>query len=102
MADVWYPGRLRHCVHGALRPHGLAAGRDVPDARALYGDEPALQYRHRLVGGIQPALSFAIVAATGNIYAGLWYPVGVGITAIVVALLFLKETKGRDLSAIES
>jgi len=53
-------------------------------------------------GGIQPALSFAIVAATGNIYAGLWYPVGVGITAIVVALLFLKETKGRDLSAIES
>ncbi len=51
-------------------------------------------------GGIQPALSFAIVAATGNIYAGLWYPVGVGITAIVVALLFLKETKGRDLSAI--
>ena len=51
-------------------------------------------------GGIQPALSFAIVAATGNIYAGLWYPVGVGITAIFVALLFLKETKGRDLSAI--
>jgi len=52
-------------------------------------------------GGIQPALSFAIVAATGNIYAGLWYPVGVGITAILVALVFLKETKGRDLHAIE-
>jgi hypothetical protein len=51
-------------------------------------------------GGIQPALSFAIVAATGNIYAGLWYPVGVGITAIIVALLFLKETKGRDLNAV--
>ncbi len=53
-------------------------------------------------GGIQPALSFAIVAATGNIYAGLWYPVGVGITAILVALVFLKETKGRDLHTIES
>jgi len=52
-------------------------------------------------GGIQPALSFAIVAATGNIYAGLWYPVGVGITAILVALVFLKETKGRDLHTIE-
>ena len=52
-------------------------------------------------GGIQPALSFAIVAATGNIYAGLWYPVGVGITAILVALIFLKETKGRDLHTIE-
>ena len=53
-------------------------------------------------GGIQPALSFAIVAASGNIYAGLWYPVGVGITAIIVALIFLKETKGRDLHTIES
>ena len=52
-------------------------------------------------GGIQPALSFAIVAATGNIYAGLWYPVGVGISAAIVALIFLKETKGRDLSTIE-
>lgn len=52
-------------------------------------------------GGIQPALSFAIVAATGNIYAGLWYPVGVGISAIVIALLFLKETKGRDLHSVE-
>lgn len=52
-------------------------------------------------GGIQPALSFAIVAATGNIYAGLWYPVGVGISAIVIALLFLKETRGRDLHTVE-
>lgn len=51
-------------------------------------------------GGIQPALSFAIVAATGNIYAGLWYPVGIGISAAIVALLFLKETKGRDLHTI--
>jgi MFS family permease len=51
-------------------------------------------------GGIQPALSFAIVAATGNIYAGLWYPVGVGLSAIVIALLFLKETRGRDLNAV--
>ncbi len=53
-------------------------------------------------GGIQPALSFGIVAATGNIYAGLWYPVGVGISAAIVALLFLKETHGRDLHSIES
>jgi MFS family permease len=51
-------------------------------------------------GGIQPALSFAIVAATGNIYAGLLYPLGVAVTAIIVALLFLKETKGRDLNTV--
>ena len=53
-------------------------------------------------GGLQPVLSFAMVAASGNIYFGLWYPVGTGILAVIVALIFLKETKGRDLSTIES
>ena len=52
-------------------------------------------------GGIQPALSFAMVAATGDIYFGLWYPVIVGILAILVALIFMKETKGRELHAID-
>jgi MFS family permease len=52
-------------------------------------------------GGLQPVLSFAMVAASGNIYFGLWYPVATGILAIIVSLLFLKETKGRDLASIE-
>ncbi len=52
-------------------------------------------------GGIQPALSFAMVAATGDIYFGLWYPVITGILAVLVALVFMKETRGRDLHAIE-
>jgi MFS family permease len=52
-------------------------------------------------GGLQPALSFAIVAATGDIYFGLWYPIITGLVAVVVALFFLKETKGRDLNTIE-
>ena len=52
-------------------------------------------------GGIQPALSFAMVAATGDIYFGLYYPVVVGALAVVVAFVFMKETKGRDLHAIE-
>ncbi|MDI7775933.1 MFS transporter [Asticcacaulis sp. EMRT-3] len=52
-------------------------------------------------GGIQPALSFAMVTATGSIYFGLWYPVITGGVAAVVTLFFLKETKGRDLSEIE-
>ena len=51
-------------------------------------------------GGLQPVLSFAMVAASGNIYFGLWYPVATGLLAIVVALFFLKETKGRSLSDI--
>ncbi len=52
-------------------------------------------------GGLQPVLSFAMVAASGNIYFGLWYPVATGLVAVVVSLLFLKETKGRDLNTIE-
>ena len=52
-------------------------------------------------GGLQPALSFAMVAASGDIYFGLWYPIVTGLVAVVVSLLFLKETKGRDLHTIE-
>ena len=50
-------------------------------------------------GGFLPATAFAIVAATGNIYAGLWYPVIVAAIGFVVMLFFLPETRGRDISA---
>jgi predicted MFS family arabinose efflux permease len=49
-------------------------------------------------GGFLPAIAFAIVAATGNLYAGLWYPVSIAGVGFVVTLLFLPETKGRDIS----
>ncbi len=45
-------------------------------------------------GGFLPATVFAIVAATGNIYSGLWYPIGIAAMSFVVALIFLPETKG--------
>ena len=48
-------------------------------------------------GGFLPATVFAIVAATGNIYSGLWYPIMVAAFTFVVALLFLPETKDRDI-----
>ena len=48
-------------------------------------------------GGLVPATAFAIVAATGNIYAGLWYPVVIAGLAFCVALFFLPETRGRDI-----
>jgi MFS family permease len=51
-------------------------------------------------GGFLPATVFAIVAATGNIYSGLWYPIVVAAMSFVVALIFLPETKDRDISAI--
>jgi hypothetical protein len=49
-------------------------------------------------GGFLPATAFAIVAATGNIYSGLWYPIIVATMSFVVALLFLPETKDRDIT----
>jgi MFS family permease len=45
-------------------------------------------------GGFLPVTSFAIVAATGNIYNGLWYPVIVASVTIVIGGLFLRETRG--------
>jgi len=51
-------------------------------------------------GGFLPATAFAIVAATGDIYSGLWYPIAVAAMSFVIALIFLPETKDRDISAI--
>jgi hypothetical protein len=49
------------------------------------------------VGGFLPVTSFALVAVTGNIYAGLWYAVVFTAVPVIVALLFLKETAGKPL-----
>ena len=49
-------------------------------------------------GGMLPLLATAIVAATGDIYAGLWYPIGVAVMTLVVGAVFLKDTKGVDIS----
>jgi hypothetical protein len=43
--------------------------------------------------------SFAIVVATGGIYNGLWYPVIVASITAVVGFLFLRETKGINLTS---
>lgn len=48
-------------------------------------------------GGFLPAASFAISAATGDIYSGLWYPVSLAVVCFVVCLLFVKESKGTDI-----
>jgi MFS family permease len=51
-------------------------------------------------GGFLPATVFAIVAATGDIYSGLWYPVIVAAMSFVIGLLFLPETKDVDITKI--
>jgi MFS family permease len=50
-------------------------------------------------GGFLPAIAFAIVAATGNIYNGLWYPIAIAGMTLVVGVLFLRETKDVDIRA---
>ncbi len=48
-------------------------------------------------GGILPAVAFTIVAATGDVFAGLWYPVAIAGLCFVIGALGLPETRGRDL-----
>ena len=48
-------------------------------------------------GGFLPVTSFAIVAATGDIYDGLWYPIVVAVITAVIGSLFLRETKDDPL-----
>ncbi|MGY4213416.1 MULTISPECIES: MFS transporter [unclassified Burkholderia] len=50
-------------------------------------------------GGFLPATAFAIVAAKGNIYSGLWYPIVIALGTFVIGLLFVKETKDSNIYA---
>ena len=50
-------------------------------------------------GGFLPPTAFAIVAATGNIYSGLWYPIAIAGMTFVIGLLFMPETKDRNIYA---
>ncbi|QOZ49104.1 MFS transporter [Bradyrhizobium sp. CCBAU 53340] len=50
-------------------------------------------------GGLLPATAFAIVASTGDIYAGLWYPIVFAVITAVVGFLFLPETKDVDIQS---
>jgi len=53
-------------------------------------------------GGMLPLLATALVAASGDIYFGLWYPIIVALMTFVIGLLFLKDRKNIDLHADES
>ena len=49
-------------------------------------------------GGFLPTISFGLVAATGNMYQGLWYPVIIALMSFVIGSLFLRETKDVDIT----
>jgi MFS family permease len=48
-------------------------------------------------GGFLPTISFALVALTGDIYYGLWYPIIVALMTVVIGTFFLPETKDRQM-----
>jgi MFS-type transporter involved in bile tolerance (Atg22 family) len=50
-------------------------------------------------GGLLPTTAFAIVAATGNMYNGLWYPIIIAAATLVIGTLFIRETKDVDIYA---
>jgi Sugar (and other) transporter len=50
-------------------------------------------------GGLLPTTAFAMIAATGDIYYGLWYPVVVALGTFVIGMLFVRETKDIDIYA---
>jgi hypothetical protein len=50
-------------------------------------------------GGLLPTTAFAIVAQTGNMYNGLWYPIIIAAATFVIGTLFVRETKNVDIYA---
>jgi len=50
-------------------------------------------------GGLLPTTAFAIVAQTGNMYNGLWYPIIIALMTFVIGTIFVKETKDVDIYA---
>ncbi|MCP8465495.1 MFS transporter [Pseudomonas sp. ZM23] len=49
-------------------------------------------------GGFLPTVAFAMVAATGDIYYGLWYPIVIAVMTAILGIFFLPETKDRDIT----
>jgi len=50
-------------------------------------------------GGMLPLLATAMVAASGDIYYGLWYPIVVALMTVVIGVLFLRDNKERDIES---
>ena len=50
-------------------------------------------------GGFLPTTAFAIVAATGNVYSGLWYPIAIALMTFVIGLIFVRDRRDVDLNA---
>jgi hypothetical protein len=81
-------GRSRQCWSNCSRPRSRYTSMSLP-----------YHIGNGWFGGLLPATAFAIVASTGDIYAGLWYPIIFAAITVVVGFFFLPETKDVDISA---
>jgi MFS family permease len=52
-------------------------------------------------GGLLPTISFALVAANGDIYYGLWYPIAIAAITVVIGVLFVRETRNNNIHAAD-
>ncbi len=52
-------------------------------------------------GGLLPTISFALVAANGNIYYGLWYPIIIALITVAIGAFFVRETKDNNIYATD-
>lgn len=50
------------------------------------------------IGGLLPPMAFALVAASGSSYAGLWYPLAFAVVTVIVGALMLPDTRQRDIN----
>jgi len=50
-------------------------------------------------GGLMPATAFAMIAQTGDVYFGLWYPIVIALATVVIGTFMIPETKDRDIFA---
>ena len=83
-------------AHG-VRADCSAAGRVIPRAHSLHVHVAAISHRQWLVWRVLILVSFALVAMSGDIYYGLWYPVLIAGGSLLIGLAFLPETKDRDV-----
>ena len=114
LAEAGYPAKADPAGIDKLKVFGILL-MFMTFATALYGPQAAalvelfpchIRYTALSVpyhigtgwfGGFLPAIAFAVVAETGSIFAWIWYPVIVGTIAAVLCLLFIPETRHRDI-----
>ena len=53
-------------------------------------------------GGLLPAIAFAMIAQTGDVYFGLWYPIVIALATVVIGVLLVPETKDVDIYAADT